>query len=92
MKQELIDRQLTLEKDKQEQIEIRSFKLQALISEKVVSNLFAYIGAAFVYHEESQGAMGNVLLGSMLVLASALSFAFYLYFSQLKVDITPPEF
>jgi len=37
-----------MEKERKEKIEIKSFKLQTLISEKVVSNLFAYVGAAFI--------------------------------------------
>jgi len=49
---------------------------------EVVALIIAYTGAAFVYHEEHQGASANVLLGSFLILGSALSFAFYLYFSQ----------
>ncbi|MCE7733715.1 MAG: hypothetical protein GPJ54_02480 [Candidatus Heimdallarchaeota archaeon] len=48
LRQEFLDQQSAIERERKEKVEVKSFKLQTLISEKVVSNLFAYVGAAFI--------------------------------------------
>jgi hypothetical protein len=47
-RQEVEQSRIAKEQEEMAKVEVKSFKLQTLISEKVISNLFAYAGAAFI--------------------------------------------
>ena len=48
IRDEINERRLRQQQEDAAKQELRSFKLQEIISEKVISNLFAYLGAAFI--------------------------------------------
>lgn len=61
------------------------FQKRAINRVEVIALLLSYLGIAFVFLENMSGDSSQVLKGSLLILASALSFAFFIMGSGVMV-------